>query len=233
MIKTIIKDDADLFTEETATVFTNKEGTRTQEVQKLKVANLANSLTWKYAISPIGRVSFYRIDRAGNYHDESEVVEGCGGKEHIYANDYIWFKSEGKFSTWGKMIPPRNPARRALWEKSHFLPRQACRFELTPEQYSEIISRWERDSARHNHNMAVAEIKIKHVYGGLFSSKPILSALIRRNLNHKWRIVELCGVEGISGDKLYSVAMKLCRMIDEMNRSEFNNNVAIVQRNMP
>jgi hypothetical protein len=221
MIKTIIKDEEHLFTEETVSVFSNREGVRSSALMKLKVAKLGNSLTWRYSLDPDGKVHFYRVDRMGDYHDESEVVSGCGGDVDIYVGDYVWFRSEGKFSTWGKMVPPRNPARRALWENFYFVPKQACRFELTRGQYDAILERWQRDDAKYvdEENSSFKVIEIKHIYN-ISNNKPVVSALMRRSWsNQKWRVVELAAIEGINGERLYANTLKICRMINEMNNA--------------
>ena len=215
MIKTVIRDDDNLFTEVTVTVFSNDHGFRSPSRKTLRVAPLANSLTWKYSINDEGKVSFYRIDRLGDYHDESEVCPGSGSTDDIYVGDYLWFKSEGKFSTWGIMIPPKNPARKALWENSYFVPKQSCRFELSRKQFDIIIDRWIEEQDKYT-DKDFRLMDIKHVYGG--HEFPIVSALIRRSWsNQLWRIVEIAAVEGVNGDNLYSSTIKICNMVNAMN----------------
>jgi hypothetical protein len=139
MIKTVIKNEPNLFEEITVNVFSNNNGNRSFEQKTLKVAKLGNSVTWKYSIDEDGRALFFRVDRFGDYHDETEVVDVCGCDYPIYVGDYIWFRSEGKFSTWGKMIPPKNPARRAMWENFYFVQKQACYCDTPQLKYDTII----------------------------------------------------------------------------------------------
>lgn len=217
MVKTIIKDDNDLFTTKVVNVWANKQGLRSYRPQEVRYAKLGNSLTWCYSLDENNKASFYRVDRNGDFHDETEVVPGCGGNDDIYVGDYVWFKSEGKFSTWGKMVPPKNPARRALWEHFYFIPKQACRFELTDEQFSTVMERWDLscvESSKKYENFDV--MRIRTVYD--IDNNPILSVLVRRTWsNQNWRVVELAARENLNGDRLYNNTIKICKMVDAMN----------------
>jgi hypothetical protein len=217
MIKTVIKNEPNLFEEITVNVFSNNNGNRSFEQKTLKVAKLGNSVTWKYSIDEDGRALFFRVDRFGDYHDETEVVDVCGCDYPIYVGDYIWFRSEGKFSTWGKMIPPKNPARRAMWENFYFVQKQACYCDTPQLKYDTIINRWDHEIEECCSEGKFKTLDVKHIYCSN-RNKPIVSALIRRSWsNQKWRISELVALDGINGDRLYNNVQKICQMVNRMN----------------
>jgi hypothetical protein len=223
MLKTVIMEKEDLFREYECNLFSQKSGKRTMEPAKLKLAKLGNSLTWFYAIEEDKKVSFYRLDREGNFHDETEVYSECGCTDEIYAGDYIWFKSDGMYSTWGKMIPPKNPARRALWERFCFIPKPCCQTNLTHEQFANMLDQWEDECLQANSQHSTFDVmRIRTIYDD--KSNPVLSVLVRRNWSKQnWRIARLAASIELSQDDLYDETVIMMQMVDSINEAIHRN----------